>query len=88
MQELGKGSLKINFISYGLKKHMSFSIKNKLSFTDIFQFLSSSSDTLVKNLAKACFKCLSQERDTNVLDLVKHKVFYPYEDMSNFEKFK
>ena len=29
-----------------------------------------------------------QEIDDNVLDLVKQKGFYPYEHMSNFEKFK
>ena len=50
---------------------MSFSIKNKLNFADSFQFLSSSFDSLVKNLAKVDFKYLSQEFDNNVLDLVK-----------------
>ena len=39
---------------------MSFSINNKLIFIDIFQFLSSSSDSLVKNLNKDDFKYLSQ----------------------------
>ena len=67
---------------------MSFSFNNKLSFIDSFQFLSSSLDSLVKNLAKDDFKYLSQEFDNNVLDLVKQKGFYPYEYMSDFEKFK
>ena len=67
---------------------MSFSINNKLSFIDSFQFLSSSLDSLVKNLGKDDFKYLSQEFDNNVLDLVKQKGFYPYEYMSDFEKFK
>ena len=31
---------------------------------------------------------MSQEFDNNILDLVKQKGFYPYEYMSNFEKFK
>ena len=31
---------------------------------------------------------MSQEFDNNVLDLVKQKGFYPYEYMSDFEKFK
>ena len=52
---------------------MSFSINNKLSFIDSFQFLSSSLDSLVKNLAKDDFKYLSQEFDYNVLDLFKQK---------------
>ena len=48
MQELGQFDLKINVISNGLEKYMSFSINNKLSFIDSFQFLSSSLDRLVK----------------------------------------
>ena len=67
---------------------MSFSINNKVSFIDSFQFLSSLLDSLVKNLAKDDFKYLSQEFDNNVLDLVKQNRFYPYEYMSDFEKFK
>ena len=31
---------------------------------------------------------MSQEFDNNALDLVKQKGFYPYEYMSDFEKFK
>ena len=65
---------------------MSFNIKNKLVFIDSFQYLSSSLDSLVKNLRKDRFKYLSQEFDT--LDLGKQKVFYPYEYVSDFEKFK
>ena len=67
---------------------MSFSVNNKLSFIDSFIFISSSLYSLVKNLAKDDFKYLSQEFDNNVLDLVKQKGFYPYEYMSDFEKFK
>ena len=52
---------------------MSFSTNNKLSFIDSFQFLSSSLDSLVKNLSNYDFKYLSQEFDNNVLDLVKQK---------------
>ena len=71
MQELGKFNLKINVIPNGLEKYVSFSINNKLSFIDSFQFLSSSLDSLVKNLGKDDFKYLSQEFDNNVLDLAK-----------------
>ena len=67
---------------------MSFSINNKLSFIDSFQFLNSSLDSLVKNLGKYDCKSLSEELDNNELDLVKQKGFYPYEDMNYFEKFK
>ena len=67
---------------------MSFSINNKLSFVDRFQFLSSSLERLIENLNKDDFKYLSQELHNNVLDLVKQKGFYPNEYMRNFEKFK
>ena len=88
MQELGKFNLKISVIPNGLKKCMSFTINNKLSFIDSFQFLSSSWDSLVKHLNKDDFKYLSQEFDNKVLDLVKLKGFYSYEYMTGFEKFK
>ena len=67
------------------EKYMS---SNNLSFIDSFQFPGCSLDSLVKKLAKDDFKYLSQEFDKNVLDLVKQKGFYPYEYMSDFEKFK
>ena len=73
MQELSKFNLKISVIPNGLEKYMSFTINNKLSFIESFQFLSSSLDNLVKNLNKDDFKYLSQEFDNNVLDLVKQK---------------
>ena len=64
------------------KKHVSF------SNNDSFQVLISSLDSFVKSLRKNNFKYLSQEFDRDVLDLVKQKGFYPYEHMSDFEKFK
>ena len=88
MQELDKFSLKINAIPNILEKYMSPSINKKFSFIDSFQFLSSSLDSLVKNLAKDDFKYSSQEFHNNVLDLVKQRGFYPYEYMSDFEKSK
>ena len=66
MQELVRFNLKKNVIPNGLEKYMSFSINNKLNFIDSFQFLSSSLDSLVKNLNKGYFKYLSQEFDNNV----------------------
>ena len=88
MQELGKFNPKINVIPNGLEKYLNFNINNKLSFIDSFQFLSSSLDSLVKNLGKDDFKYLSQEFRNNVLDLVKQKRFYPYEYVTNFKRFK
>ena len=88
VQELGKFNLKINVIPNGLEKYMSFSINNKLSFIDSFQFLSSSLDSLIKNVDKGDFKYLSQEFHNNVLDLVKKKGFYPDEYMQSPSKEK
>ena len=67
---------------------ISFSINNKLSFIDSFQFLSSSLNSLVKNLVKDDFKHLSQEFDNNVSNLVEQKGFLPYEYMSDFAKLR
>ena len=67
---------------------MSFNINNKLIFIDSFQFLSSSLDSVVNNLGKNEFKHITQEFDSNILDLVKQKGFYPYEHKSDFGKFK
>ena len=66
---------------------MSFTINNKVSFIDSLQFLSSSWDSLVKNLGKDDFKYLSQQFDNNVLDLVKQKGFYPHEYLADFKMF-
>ena len=52
MQKLGKFNLKRNVIPNGLEKYMTFTVNNKLSFIDSFQFLSSSLDSLVKSLSK------------------------------------
>ena len=67
---------------------MSFNTNKKLSFIKNSQVLSPSLDSLVKVLAKDDFRYLSQEFDSNVLYLVKKKRFYPYEYLSNFEKFE
>ena len=54
---------------------MSFTINNKLIFIDSFQFVSSSLDSLVKNLIQDDLKYLIQEFDNNVLDLIDKKGF-------------
>ena len=57
-------------------------------FIHSFQFLYSSLDSLVKILSKDDFRYLSQEFDSEVLDLVKKKGFYSFEYMRSFEKLK
>ena len=53
---------------------------------DSFRFWSSSWNNLVKNQGKDDFKYLSQEFESNIVDLVKQKLFFPYEHMSDLEK--
>ena len=85
MQKLCKFNLKLNIIPNGLEKYMGFSINNKLSFIESLQYLSSSLDSLVKNVTKDNFKYFNQEFYNNVLNMVKQKGFYPFEYMINFE---
>ena len=70
MQELGKFNLKTSVTPNGLERYMSFTINNKLIFTERFHYLSSSLDSLVKSLNNDRFKYLSQEFDKNKLDLL------------------
>ena len=49
--------------------------------------MSLSFKSLVKNIGKENFKYLCQKFDSKLLDLVKKKVFCPYEYKSGFEKF-
>ena len=86
MQELGKFNFKVNVIRNGLQKYMIFIINNKLLFLDNFLFISSSLDSLVKNLSKEDLEYFSQDFVNNVIDLLKPKWFYPYEYMSSFWK--
>ena len=55
-----------NVTQTGLEKYMSFD--DKLVFIDSFQFLGSSLESLVKNLAKNDFKNLRQSFDRFRLD--------------------
>ena len=75
MQELGKFNFKLNVIVTGLEKYMSFHISNELAFINSFQYLRFSLDSLVKDLDEDDFKYLSQEFDSNILDLVKQERF-------------
>ena len=63
IEELRKFNFKTSSLPNGLENCMSFSINDKLSFIDSFQFLNSSLDTLVKNLGKVGLKYFSQEFD-------------------------
>ena len=51
------------------------------------QFMNSSLDTLHKNLSHNDFKYLSQEFSGDLLELVRQKGVYLYEDTDSFKKF-
>ena len=79
--------LTINAIPNNMEKYMAFMLGNHLNFIDSFQFMSSSSDTLVSNLPKEAFKYTSEEFTGKKLSLMSQKGAYPYDPMDSFEKF-
>ena len=56
-------------------RYTRYNINNKLVFIGSFQFLSSSLDLFIKNVAKNDFKYLNQEFDNNAVNLLKQKEF-------------
>ena len=78
LQECGKFEFKINGIPNGLEQPLIY-----ISTT----FLSSSLESLVKNVGENNFRKLNQEFDSKVLGLVNQKGFYPCEYIYDFEKF-
>ena len=59
-----------------------------IKFIDSFQFMSSSLDSLVKNLPEEAFKYTSNMFQGEQLNLMKQKGVYPYDFMDSFNKFK
>ena len=66
---------------------MAFLLGNHLTFTDSFQFMSSSLDKLVSNLPKDDLIYTSKAFKGKRLDLMSQKGVYPYDYMDSFEKF-
>ena len=77
MQKLGKFNLKKTSYETHYKNIWSFSINSVLSFIDSFQFLSSSLDSIVKNVGegvrKNIFACLFSVLNTINLSHVMNK---------------
>ena len=82
-----KQDLNINAILNNMEKYMAFMLGNHLTFIDSFQFMSSSRDRLVSNLAKDDLIYTSQVFKGKRLNLMSQKGVYPYDFMDNFEKF-
>ena len=85
--ELKKFDVKIDLIPNGLEKYMAFILNKNLVFIDSMQFMNSSLEKLVKNLADNNFKYLTQEFGSKNLDLLKQKDAYPSEYMDSFKRF-
>ena len=87
MQEIGKFEKDIKVIPNNLEKYMAFFLGRYLKFIDSFQFMSSSLETLVKNVPLSDLKYTSQEFQDEKLELMKRKGVYPYDYMNSFDKF-
>ena len=79
--------MKVSVIPNGLEKYIAFTINRNLVFSESMQFMSSSLDSLVKNLSNNDFKYLSQECSGEFLGLVKQKGVYSYQYIKYFKKF-
>ena len=88
IKQISNFDLRLDVISNGLEKHMALIINRNLVFIGSMQFISSSLDSLVKNLVDEDFKYLSEGFKGECLKLVKQKGVYPYEYVNSFKKFK
>ena len=82
-----KCQMNINAIPNNMEKYMAFMLGNHLTFSDSFQFMSSSLEKLVSNLPRESLKYTSQIFKKEKLDLISNKGVYPYDFMDSFEKF-
>ena len=90
-QQLGKFADKIDLIPNTLEKYISFTVGN-LRFIDSFQFMATSLEKLVGNLAaegKSKFKTLCRFiPDAEKQDLLLRKGVYPYDYVCEASKFE
>ena len=85
-KDLNRFNVKINVISNGLEKYMTFTKNKNLVLVDSMQFMNSSLDSLVKNLQNEDFMYLSEEYSGELLELVKERGVYPFEYMDSFKR--
>ena len=67
---------------------MAFMINKNLVFIDSMQFVNSSPEKLVRNLADDDFKYLTHEIGSKNLELLKKNDAYPYEYMDSFKRYR
>ena len=78
---------KINVIPNNMEKYMAFMLGYNLVFIDSLQFMNQSLANLVKNLPEDAYKYTNEVFKGEKLQLMKQKGVYPYDYMSNFDKF-
>ena len=83
MQEIGKFDQEISVIPNNMEKYMAFFLGKHLRFIDSFQFMSSSLESLVKNISPCDMKYTLQEFQNEKLELMKRKGVYPYDYMDH-----
>ena len=71
-----------------MERYMSFMLGKRLAFLDSFQFMASTLERLVSNLAKNAFKYASKEFNEDEMKLMKQKGVYPYNYMDSFKRFE
>ena len=76
--------MKIGGIPNGLEKYMAIFLNKNLVYMDSMQFMSSSLEKLLRNLADDDFKYFNEESGSKNLELLKQKYAYPYQYMNNF----
>ena len=82
-------SIKVEVNKYIDKNGIEKSKEIELKFIDSFKFMSSSLDSLVNNLARRGGKFFGfEEYNENQYKLLIQKGIYPYEYMTNWDKFK
>jgi hypothetical protein len=89
LKHYGDQSSKITCIPNNTEKYMAFSIDD-LQFLDSFQFMNSSLDALVTNLAKGgddCFKITKTQHEGEKLAAMLQKGVYPYSYADSWDKF-
>ena len=66
---------------------MAFFLNKNLVFIDSMQFMNSSLDKFIKNLADEDFKYSVEEFGSKNLELLKQKNDFPHEYMNSFQRF-
>ena len=91
MQGIGKvGKDNISCVPTNMEKYVSFTLGKHLVFIDSFQFLSSSLQTLVSNLANEGpdkFNILTKYMQNVKPNLLLQKQIFPYEYLDSWDKF-